>query len=104
MRQEKGKSRIDYSKKSPYYRQRVDKNSKDGKMAKQMQKSVAKEGKKRTQANARDDGSKKRQENPQPKKTDESKRNSVPVKRLTRPYARKTACIDTEVSRANSVF
>lgn len=94
MRQEKGKSRIDYSKKSPYYRQRVDKNSKDGKMAKQMQKSVAKEGKKRMQANARDDGSKKRQENPQPKKTDESKRNSVPVKRLTRPYARKTACLD----------
>ena len=94
MRQEKGKSRIDYSKKSPYYRQRVDKNSKDGKMAKQMQKSVAKEGKKRTQANTRDDGSKKRQENPQPKKTDESKRNSVPVKRLTRPYTRKTAYLD----------
>ena len=61
---------------------------------KQMQKSAAKEGKKRTQANASDDGGKKRQGNPQPKKTDESKRDSVPVKRLTRPYARKTAYLD----------
>lgn len=49
---------------------------------------------KRTQTNASDDGSKKRQENPQPKKADESKRDSVPVKRLTRSYTRKTACLD----------
>ena len=62
--------------------------------ANQKQKTAAMEGKKQTRTIASDDGSKKRQENPQPKKTDESKRNSVPVKRLTRPYTRKTAYLD----------
>lgn len=51
-------------------------------------------GKQANKANDKVPRSKKKQENPQPKKTDESKRNSVPVRRLTRPYARKTACLD----------
>ena len=118
---EEGRRRIDHSKKSPHHRQRADKNSKDGKMAKkkadqkQRQKTTVKEGKKHKMHATADNGkqphgmtagkqankandkvprSKKKQENPQPKKTDESKRNSVTVRRLTRPYARKTACLD----------
>lgn len=54
----------------------------------------ARQGKKQTKAGTGDDGGTKGQGNPKPKKADDAKTDSIPVKRLTRPYARNTACLD----------